>query len=133
MTKRLLARDRKEERRKYYLKHREYILNHNKANRQIDKESKAKKKSNYYFANKDAHRGAQLQRNYNITLDEYEDMYIAVSGHCQICNCHRDVLFVDHDHATGEVRGLLCSRCNGGIGFLGDSRDRLRQALVYMQ
>lgn len=41
-------------------------------------------------------------------------------------------LDVDHDHATGEVRGLLCNRCNQAIGLLQDDPLIVRSALVYL-
>jgi hypothetical protein len=42
-------------------------------------------------------------------------------------------LFVDHDHATGALRGILCNLCNSGIGALGDSVEGLREALRYLE
>jgi hypothetical protein len=40
---------------------------------------------------------------------------------------------VDHDHVTGEIRGILCNRCNLGIGLLGDSIEGVRKALTYLE
>jgi len=51
-------------------------------------------------------------------------------GKCAICGRPWEV--VDHDHATGIVRGLLCQRCNKGIGALGDTSERLSAALDYL-
>jgi hypothetical protein len=42
-------------------------------------------------------------------------------------------LVVDHDHETGEVRGLLCNRCNTGLGFFADNRGYMRRALTYLE
>ncbi len=60
-----------------------------------------------------------LQRKYGITLKEYKAMLRAQNESCKICKRHRDnfknSLAVDHDHKTGEVRGLLCFYCNKRI------------------
>lgn len=54
---------------------------------------------------------------------------------CAICggrNSDRD-LAVDHNHITGEVRGLLCTRCNMGLGYFMDNPRLLASALVYLE
>lgn len=54
-------------------------------------------------------------------------------GKCAICGrIPHSVLVVDHDHATGSVRKLLCSACNSGIGLLGESVERLHAAARYL-
>lgn len=60
------------------------------------------------------YRNYNLQRNYGISTEEYDQMYEQQQGLCLICN-RRRTLVVDHNHKTGEVRGLLCSGCNTGI------------------
>ena len=74
-----------------------------------------------------------LKRLYGIGLEEYNDMLNAQDGGCFICGKQEDTLCVDHDHDTGEVRGLLCHSCNRGIGLLGDSSDTLIRAAEYLQ
>jgi len=56
-------------------------------------------------------------------------------GGCAICkrNDHVEDLFVDHDHATGMIRGLLCRRCNTGLGFFKDNPAALREAAKYVE
>ena len=81
---------------------------------------------------KAADRNAYLLRKYGITLEDYQRMLDAQDGVCAICGKRRPderTLHVDHDHETGEIRGLLCFRCNNAIGDLRDDRD-LAQALV---
>ena len=53
---------------------------------------------------------------------------------CPICNyAGENFPCIDHDHQTGAVRGLLCQRCNKGIGLLGDNIAGVQKALIYLQ
>ncbi len=67
--------------------------------------------------------------------DRYSILIKLQNGVCGIC--HRspgDRLFdEDHDHATGEIRGLLCRSCNTALGKLGDSAETLRRAATYLE
>jgi hypothetical protein len=58
-------------------------------------------------------------RKFGLTLEQYDQMYAAQNGGCAICGGQNDDgrrLFVDHNHQTGRVRGLLCARCNTRTG-----------------
>ena len=66
-----------------------------------------------------------LLRQYGLTPEQYEALYNAQRGLCAICGKppypgRGGMLCVDHDHVTGEIRGLLHRRCNAGLGALGD-------------
>lgn len=67
---------------------------------------------------------------------EYNKLFFKQSGCCAICNKHQSVfkktLCIDHDHKTGKVRGLLCDNCNRGVGLLGDNKDTIASALIYL-
>lgn len=68
-------------------------------------------------------------------MDEYENMYQTQNGACKICSKKFKPgvsANVDHDHDTGEVRGLLCLNCNTGIGKLEDSAITCLNAAIYL-
>lgn len=81
-----------------------------------------------------------LRESFGISLRQYEDMLIAQNGCCAICNQRetmkrkgKDVaLAVDHCHETGDIRGLLCTACNKGIGLFADSIKNLQSAASYL-
>lgn len=90
----------------------------------------------HYRANPEAYRSYNLGR-YGITPTEYDARLAAQGGVCACCgataNRNGKRLFVDHDHRTGAIRGILCHRCNAGIGHLGDTVDGVRRALAYLE
>ncbi len=72
---------------------------------------------------------------YGITPEEYDQRLSEQKGVCAICfePCSSGrALAVDHDHASGEVHGLLCTKCNLGLGFLNDDPARMRSAQKYL-
>jgi hypothetical protein len=76
-----------------------------------------------------------LKARYDITPEEYETLLKKQGGVCAIClgKCVTGQrLSVDHDHATGLVRGLLCVQCNGALGMLGDNSEVLERASQYL-
>ncbi len=75
-----------------------------------------------------------LKCKYGITLEIYEAMLKSQNGGCAICGkTDGKRLHVDHDHATGKVRGLLCFKCNVSIGHFGDDIAVLRLAIRYLE
>lgn len=82
---------------------------------------------------------SRLKQNYGLSLSAYEEKLKDQEGKCTICgttnpvNGHIKRFAVDHCHATGMVRGLLCSKCNKGIGFFGDDTRLLEKAIQYLE
>ena len=84
---------------------------------------------------------AYYKRVYGITIQEYLDIAEQQDFVCAICHkvnfamntCHSGVLVVDHNHKTGEVRGLLCHNCNRAIGLLQDDVYNLQNAISYLE
>lgn len=71
---------------------------------------------------------------YNISMAEYKAMILKQDNKCAICgNTQNKALAVDHNHTTGEVRGLLCTSCNVGLGLFKDRIDLLLQAIEYLK
>lgn len=75
---------------------------------------------------------AHSLKQYGLTLEEWDAMVEAVDGKCELCGEADEALCVDHDHATGRIRGVLCRRCNRAIGQLGDTAEALRKAWEYL-
>ena len=75
----------------------------------------------------------EMLHSYGITEEDYDRLFEEQGGVCAICGeSPEDHLAVDHDHETKAVRGLLCRRCNSGLGLLGDSLDRVTKAAEYL-
>ena len=70
---------------------------------------------------------------YNLNPGEYEQRREKQKGLCAICCNADDNLFVDHDHASGFVRGLLCSQCNFMIGHSRDNPRSLARGILYLK
>lgn len=83
-----------------------------------------------------AYRRSQLKK-YGLTPELYQLRLADQGGRCAICQiaaCPSGRRFsVDHDHATGRVRGLLCLKCNQGVGQFDDAPERLRRAAEYLE
>lgn len=73
-----------------------------------------------------------LKGRYGITIGEYDQMLIKQNYKCAICGNKLDHPYVDHNHETGEVRGLLCNSCNLMIGMAKESKDTLQAAIKYL-
>ena len=76
-------------------------------------------------------------RKYGLSKEVWETILQKQGGKCAICRTAtaggRGTWHVDHDHKTGKVRGLLCNRCNTGIGSLRDDPTILQAAIVYLK
>ena len=82
--------------------------------------------------NRDKVLDQRYKRRYGISYAEYKAMLSKQKNKCLICNTE-DILVVDHNHKTGEVRGLLCHGCNCAIGLLRDDPSVLQSAITYLK
>lgn len=80
-------------------------------------------------------RETALMRMYGMTTEKYNTTLAKQGSVCAICGLHnrnKHPLYVDHDHTTKNVRGLLCRDCNLGLGYFKDNEDFLRRATEYV-
>jgi len=77
------------------------------------------------------------RQNYGLTSEQFEALLCEQAGRCKVCDdplgAGRCQMHVDHDHVTGQVRGLLCHGCNVAIGCAKDSPGRLRLMAAYLE
>lgn len=80
---------------------------------------------------------SRLRKAYRITMQSYLEMLKLQENVCMICLRTPEQtgrkFAVDHNHRTGEIRGLLCSNCNTAIGLLGDHGGNVYRAAMYLQ
>lgn len=78
---------------------------------------------------KDNHR----KRRYGISKETFDSMLSEQGGKCAVCKQVMNQPYVDHDHVTNDLRGLLCFKCNSALGMAEDDPERLRQAAHYLE
>lgn len=75
--------------------------------------------------------------NKDFTQEDYEELFAQQQGNCAICGKHQNklkrILSLDHNHKTGQVRGLLCRGCNLGIGCFEENQESLINAITYLR
>lgn len=111
-----------------------------------NRESLLKKKREWYYKNKEHSLDLQRKRNrkkwYGLSHEEYLKILEEQKGVCAICFNTETTrnpsgvvrpLSVDHDHNTGKVRGILCSKCNKMLGNSNDNTEILERAIKYLK
>lgn len=96
-----------------------------------DKEQHRLYKREWQRRNPDKVKRAKFKYQYGLSMKRFESLLNSQNGKCAICEAS-GVLNVDHDHRNGNVRGLLCAKCNVGIGHFDDSPSRLLKASEYL-
>lgn len=102
-----------------------------------NREDELKKNQEWQKSNKHQRKNTTLMHRFGITMDYYNKLLKDQDEKCAICGVDQSVLdrkfAVDHDHVTDEVRGLLCQRCNSGIGYLYDNFEVVQKAADYLK
>jgi hypothetical protein len=84
----------------------------------------------------EAQRESVLKYKYGIDLKEYNRMWAEQNGLCAICGrpqAGEQVLSVDHDHETEQIRQLLCNSCNTGLGHFHEDKNLFLKAVQYLE
>lgn len=97
----------------------------------------------YKKRNPDVAKNGHLKRNFDISLEKFNEMLESQNYVCSICKQPETKIFkktgklcdfcVDHCHSTGKVRGLLCWNCNASLGKFKDSIETLENAILYLK
>lgn len=101
---------------------------------------KNKEKRDIYYSKEERklkYRKSFISSKFKIPYSEYERMQEFQQNKCAICkkeetHIEKTYLSVDHCHSTGSIRGLLCSRCNFGLGYFKDNIENLQNAIKYL-
>lgn len=105
----------------------------------LHREDQNRKARERYYKDKENYKARawknHLKRDYGITEDEYEALWIGQNGLC--CICQTELAsdrkpHLDHDHKTGKIRGILCPNCNRGLGAFKDDIALLLKAVDYL-
>lgn len=118
----------------YYEKNKEKLNLQNKSNYENNKEYRKEKAAEHW--KKVKHTKPALKSQYGITIDDYNRMFEEQEGCCYICGVHQNnldnSLNVDHNHATGRVRKLLCRKCNLAIGIIKENTNTINNLIKYL-
>ena len=117
----------------------EHIARVEYGKKHADRQNRNRRMAPNKFAN---YRKHNLKKAYGLTVEQYDVLLESQGGKCAICRADnngiavsgRQIHFaVDHDHNTGRVRGLLCTKCNHGLGEFRDNVERLHAAIQYLE
>lgn len=104
--------------------------------RESNKDKELARRRDYYVANKEriaeTTEAARVKRKYGLAQIELERMRSEQSDACAICKVSAK-LVIDHCHATGNVRGLLCNACNTALGMVNDDTNILKSCIEYLE
>lgn len=122
--------------RKYYQEKKSYVIKKTREYYKTNREKILQKTREKYRKNPLIHiqkcRRNLLKRLFNITPEEVEQMKLNQNGLCKICRKNK-AKHLDHNHITNKTRGILCTKCNFGIGLFNDSIENLLSAIKYLK
>lgn len=128
--------------RERYLRNREAVLARSRERYLVNRDRELERRKRYREENSELIRARSRQYHrtskYGLSQLEYDSMLATQGGLCAICKARPHggrggVLCIDHDHATGRVRGLLCHYCNMVVGYAKDDATLLLSMVRYLR
>ena len=124
----------------YHANHAEYLTRKMRDRYWKNPDASISRVKEWALSNKDKLRATYKLRTYGLTEQDWDYLWNKQNGQCSICLTELQGSYagdtpgtaIDHDHKTGLVRGLLCTRCNLGIGFLKDDANIVQRAWEYL-
>lgn len=120
-----------------YAENTEKYRTKNKKNYKKFKEKYLKNRKQDRKKNPAKYKNYDLKKKFNISLKEYNEKLKQQKHRCSLCKRHKSnfkkALAVDHCHETGKVRGLLCDKCNVGLGSFYENIKTLESAIKYLK
>jgi hypothetical protein len=127
----------KAESKEYYDTHKKERIEYSKEYRKNNVEKIRKYRRQYDKNNSLKKKNTDIKRKYGITLEEYNIIHNKQENKCLICGKHQSEIkipfAIDHNHKTGKIRGLLCGKCNLGLGYFDDNINLLLKAVKYLK
>lgn len=125
----------KEYNKAYYLTHLEYKKEYDKQRYINNRKNILKRIKQQREDNPEKYKDNELKNNYGLSYKDWLAMWNVQNGKCAICGELFDNFSdacIDHEHETGKIRGLLCKKCNLGLGLFRDNLDIVKNVIDYL-
>lgn len=104
----------------------------------VDREKYLSSQKGYYDKDKESYKWRNIKNTYGLSKEDFFDILEEQNNKCKLCknsfvSLGKNDLHIDHCHETNKIRGLLCMKCNVGLGMLGDNEEGLSKALAYVK
>lgn len=123
----------------YQQRNREHLKEYGKEYRQRNREYIKEQQKEYWQRNKgylkEQQKKCYYKKTYNLTLEEADKILLIQNYRCPICgkSLIETRRCIDHNSKTGKVRGILCSKCNLGLGHFNDDLELLKKTIEYIK
>lgn len=120
---------------KYYQKNKECYKERAKRWQKDNPEKKKEIGKRYYKNHQENFKRYDIKRRYGLSHEDWLKIWETQDGKCAICEkkfANPSKTFVDHNHETGKIRGLLCPKCNLAIGLLNDDPKLMAKVIEYL-